>query len=315
VLLLFLAALAASGAGTTFAGFSATSSNSGDTFDAASDWVPPTVGATIIAKTAGGTPGAIHQGGTYYVYANVTDTGNPASGVATVTANTSNISTGQTAVPLMSGSFTIGGVTYGYRTGSVTVNASLAQGTYTYSITATDVAGNSGTYTGFTVTVDNTAPAGSDVQTANGGATVGKPEAGDQLTFSFSETIDPNSVLVGWTGPSINVVVRIIQGIPHDTFQVWNSTNTSQLPLGTVDLGGTGYVLGTATFGASGTPSTMVMSGSTITITLGTASGTTLVAVVPGTMSWPPSSALTDAAGNPCSTATVTESGALDVEF
>src|SRR5262249_14902017 len=170
--------------------------------------------------------------------------------------------------------------------------------------------------TGYTVTVDNTAPAGSDVQTANGaGGTAGKPELGDSLTFTFTEAIDPNSVLTGWTGASTNVVVRIIQGVPHDSFQVWNATNTTQLPLGTVDLGGTGYVVGTATFGASGTPSTMVRSGSTITVTLGTASGTVLLAAVPGTMSWPPSSTATDAAGNACSTTAASESGALDVEF
>src|SRR5437867_3571885 len=84
------------GTGTTWAKFSATSSNSSDTFAAAADWVAPTVTATVIGKTVGGTPGYIHQGGTYYVYANVTDSGNPASGVSTVTANVSSITTGQT---------------------------------------------------------------------------------------------------------------------------------------------------------------------------------------------------------------------------
>ena len=65
---------------------------------------------------------------------------------------------------------------------------------------------------------------------------------------------------------------------------------------------------------ASPTP-VLPLVGSTITITLGTASGTVLLAAVPGTMSWPPSSTPTDAAGNACSTTTVTETGALDVEF
>jgi len=312
----FLLGAAAGGVGSTFGRFSATTSNAGDSFAAATDWVAPTVSATIIAKTAGGTPGAIHKGGTYFVYANVSDTGNPASGVASVTANVSTISSGQTAVSFSAGSFTIGGVTYGYRTSSITADANLGAGTATYAVTSTDVAGNSGTQTGFTVTVDNTAPAGSDVQTANGaGGTAGRAELGDGLTFTYTEAIDPNSVLAGWTGTSTNVVVRIIQGVPHDTFQVWNATNTSQLPLGTVDLGGTGYVLGTVTFGASGTPSTMVRSGSTITITLGAASGTVLLAAVPGTISWPPSSTPTDAAGNACATTTVSETGALDVEF
>ena len=114
------------GAGPTFAGFGATTSNSADTFAAAADWVAPSVSSTVIAKTAGGTPGFIRQGGTYFVYANVTDTGNPASGVSTVKANIGTITTGQTSVTLNAGSFSVGGVTYNRRTSSVTANASLA---------------------------------------------------------------------------------------------------------------------------------------------------------------------------------------------
>jgi hypothetical protein len=303
------------GAGSTFAAFRATTSNSADIFAAAPDWVAPTVSTTVIGKTAGGTPGFIRQGGTYNVYANVADAGNPPSGISTVAANVSAISAGQTVVALVAGSFSIGGVTYNYRSGSVTANAVLAAGSYTYSITSTDVVGNSRTQSGFTVTVDNTAPAGSDVQTANvGGGTVGHPELGDTMTITFTEPIDPNSVLATWTGASTNVVVRILNNNP-DTVQVWNATNTVQLPVGTVNLANNAYVAALVTFGASGTPSTMVMSGSTITVTLGTASGATGTAGSNGTMTWPPTATLTDRAGNACSTATVTESGAADRDF
>ena len=59
---------------------------------------------------------------------------------------------------------------------------------------AADNAANTGTQSGFPVTVDNTAPAGSDVQTANGGSTPGRPEQGDIVTFTFTEQIDPASV-------------------------------------------------------------------------------------------------------------------------
>jgi hypothetical protein len=206
-------------------------------------------------------------------------------------------------------------VTYNYRTASVTANAVLTAGSYTYSITATDVAGNSGTQTGFTVTVDNTAPTGSDVQTANGpGGTVGKAEAGDTVTLTFGEPIDPNSVLAGWTGASSSVVVRINNASP-DTLQVWNASNTAQVPLGTVSLANGSYVSANRTFGATGTASTMIMSGSSITITLGTASGTTGTVTTSGVMSWPPTATLTDRAGNACSTLSVSESGSADVEF
>jgi len=306
---------ASGGAAATFAQFSATTSNAANAFAAAADWVAPSVGSTVIAKTAGGTPGFIRQGGTYFVYANVTDSWNPASGIASVTANVATISTGQTAVALVAGSYTIGGVTYNYRTASITANGTLTAGAYTYSVTSTDAAGNSATQTGFPVTVDNSAPAGSDVQTANvGGPTAGRAEVGDTLTFTFTEPIDPSSVLGGWAGAGTNVVVRINDTNP-DAFQVWNSANTAQLPLGNVNLAGNLYVFSNRTFGASGTPSTMVMSGSTITITLGTPSGFTGTATTNGTMTWPPTATLTDRAGNPCSTATVTEGGPSDVEF
>jgi len=36
----------------------------------------PTAGRSVIGKTQGGTPGFIHQGGTYLVYADVADSGN-----------------------------------------------------------------------------------------------------------------------------------------------------------------------------------------------------------------------------------------------
>ncbi len=87
------------------------------------DSVAPTVTAAAIAKTQGGTAGFVKQGGTYYVYANVTDGG---SGVATVTANVSTVTTGQTAAALSSGSFVVGGVTYNYRSAQLTANATLS---------------------------------------------------------------------------------------------------------------------------------------------------------------------------------------------
>ena len=62
-----------------------------------------------------------------------------------------------------------------------TANAALAAGAKAYTITSTDNAANSQTQTGYSVTVDNTRPTGSTIQTANGSATPGKPEAGDSV--------------------------------------------------------------------------------------------------------------------------------------
>jgi large repetitive protein len=297
--------------------FTSTAPNAGNSITAAADFRAPTASASAVGKTAGGIVGQIKKGGTYYVYANATDTGNPASGVSTVTANVSSITSGSTAVALSAGSFSAGGVSYGYRSAALTAGSTLAAGSYSYALTLTDVAGNSKTQTGFTVTVDNTAPTGTDVQIVNTGATAGLAEAGDKITFTYSKAIDPNSILAGWNSGSTNVVVRLNNGSgsSNDTVTVFNSTNATQLPLGSINLGRTDYTGANITYGATGTVSAMVMSGTTITTTLGTQSAAATTAPATGTMTWTPSASATDAAGNAASTTAATESGAADKEF
>jgi hypothetical protein len=133
-------------------------------------------------------------------------------------------------------------------------------------------------------------------------------------TYTFSEPIDPGSILAGWTGAATNVVFRFVNGPQTDSFVVYNATNTAQLPLGSVDTGKK-YVTQNITFGATGTPSTMVVSGSTITITLGTASGNTSTANGNVNMKWTPSVLATDRAGNPTTLTNVTETGTGDLDF
>jgi hypothetical protein len=314
VALIAFAALLTVTGGASFAAFTSNTSNGGNSFAAAADYRAPTVSTTVIAKTVGYDAGYVKQGGTYYAYANVADTGNPASGISSATANVSAVTTGSTAVTLTAGSYSAQGTSYNYRSASLTASNPLAAGSKSYSITSTDAAANGGTQTGFPVTVDNTVPTASNVQTANGAATVAKPELGDTITYTFSEPIDPQSILSGWTGASTSVVVRINNTTP-DTLLVFNSANTTQLPLGSVNLATSNYVSANRTFGASGTASTMVRSGSTITVTLGTASGATLTETTNGTMTWTPSASAYDRAGNAGSTANATESGAADKEF
>ena len=267
------------------------------------DTTPPTVSSSVISKTVQYLSGYIRQAGAYYVYANITDAG---SGVASATANVANITTGSTAVALVAGSYSVGGVSYNYRSASLTAKNPLAAGSVTYSITAVDGSGNSGTTPGLTVIVDNTAPTGSNIQTADGGGTPGTIQLGDTITYTFSEVIDPESILSGWTGASTSVVVRFTNNASADTFAVWNAANTTQLNLGSVNTKGN-YVTGAVTAGASGTPSSMVLNTSTnmITITLGTIAGP--VVNVPGAnkMAWTPSASATDRAGNAMSTTVV----------
>jgi hypothetical protein len=88
--------------------------------------------------------------------------------VATVTANVNVLTTGQTAVALVAGSYSVGGVTYGYRSAAMTANASISAGNKNYTGTATDVAGNATTTGNRTVAVENTAPTGSLTAPTNG---------------------------------------------------------------------------------------------------------------------------------------------------
>jgi endonuclease YncB( thermonuclease family) len=276
------------------------------------DTTSPTVSAAVIGKIQGGTPGFVKQGGTFYVYANATDTGSTASGVAAVVANVGNLATGQTAVALAPGSFSVGGVSYGYRSVSITANNPLAAGAKTFTVTATDVSANTSAAFSGSVTVDNTVPTATSIQTANKtGGTARRAEAGDTITYTFSEAIDPNSILLGWTGTSQAVTLRLNQVGAADTVTIFDSANTTQLPFGTVALGRTDYVTANASF----TGSTMVMTGSTITITLGTLVGATTTAAGNGTMAWTPSTIPTDPAANACAATVGNESGAADGEF
>ncbi len=91
------------------------------------------------------------------MYSNVSD---PVAGVATVTANVSSLTSGATATTLSTsgGPWTIGAITYAYRSASLTVGSAVTAGTKTFTVTATDWAANSVTSGTINVTVDNTAP-------------------------------------------------------------------------------------------------------------------------------------------------------------
>jgi len=313
--------------------FSKSTESAGNEVTAANDFRAPQVTATVVGKSVGGVPGFVKQGGEYFVYANVAaDTGNPASGLKSVKADVSSITPGSTAVTLEAGSYSAGGTPYGYRAGPLVAKAELTEGARGFTVTATDNALNAASLGG-TVTIDNTPPKASDVQTTNvGGGTNGLAELGDTLVLTVSEPVESESILSGWNGTTpTNVTVRIVDnsllglGLGNDVVQVFNSANTTALPLGSVDLGRTDYVTGLlggiVKFGATGTKSTMTMAGNTITVVLGTYEGEGLLgsnrqqAGGTGTAIWGPVATPYDRAANAMSTATASESGAADREF
>ncbi len=121
------------------------------------DTTPPAIGQSAIAATTGTSPvGFVKQGGGYHVYADASD----ASAVASVTANVSTVTTGQTAVPLPAcvSACTVGGHTYGYKSALLTASTPLAQGARSYTVTGADVIGNTSSPASFSVQVDNTGP-------------------------------------------------------------------------------------------------------------------------------------------------------------
>lgn len=310
------------------AAFSAKTENPGDIVTAAPDFVAPAITAQLVTKTQGGVTGFVRKGGTYFVYANVSaDTGNPASGLATVKANAAELTSGQTAATMTTGTYTVAGVSYNYRSPELTANAAV-EGTKNYSVTATDNAGNAATVTG-TAVVDSLAPAATDIQTTNVAAgTNGLAEIGDKIIFTYSEPIEPESVQAGWTGASTPVVVRIVDNgllglsTGNDEVVIYNAANNTQLPLGAINMGRGDYVAGLLggfiSYGVTGTASTMVMSGNTITITLGTLTGVLVApttAAATGTMVWTPVATPYDRAANVMSATPATESGAADKDF
>jgi hypothetical protein len=121
--------------------------------------------------------------------------------------------------------------------------------------------------------------------------------------------MDPASLKASWDGTSTTATAAFANGGCGAN----DSVTVTGVNLGSLCLGGGTYVCAAQTF----TNSTMVLSGSgtALTITLGTPSGAFGTQAGNTTMSWTPSASALDVAGNACSTAVVTESGAADKEF
>jgi hypothetical protein len=308
--LLAASALAAATASTWSAWTDAGGSVAG-TISAAADWQAPPVDAAVAGKSSGGSMGFVHQGGGYYVYANVTDAGNPASGTSAVSADAGSISTGLSAVPLSAGSFSAQGVAYNRRSALLTANATLAEGSRATTIATTDVAANSAVVSGPSVVVDNAAPSAVAVQIDNGGLIAGRPDSGDTMALDWSETLDPYSILAGWSGAAAAVQVVITDVSATDSITIQSSGGVA-LPLGTIALNSQ-YVTATSTFSA-----TMVQSGASIVVTLGAMiTGIPHTANKKATLTWGAGTVTgaTDRAANALVDSTITESGIADLDF
>ena len=193
----------------------------------------------------------------------------------------------------------------------------LPDGNYTVRYYVTPASGNvSQGSTAVTYTINIPLVPGAPT-TTNAGIN-GRLDLGDTLALSTSSPLLPGSVLAGWSGSSTNVVVRVNDagGGARDTLTIWDSTNSTQLALGTVNLDEKDWASGNVTFGLTGTPSTIVQTGSTITVTLGTVSDATKLGTAKkGDMFWTPGVGATDSRGTtflPAATGTETDT---DIDF
>jgi chitinase len=274
--------------------FTASKTNAGSSFVTASKF-PPTVTLTTPANGAA----------TNDTTPLITGTADNATGdSSTVTARVySGTTTAGTLVQTKSG--TRSGTSY-----SFSLTTALAQGTYTAVVTQTDTSGNTGTSNANTFKVDTTAPTASSISASNkAGGTAGKIEAGDTLTYTYSEAVTPASVWSGWNGSATTVHIRFTSS-GNDTITVLTTSNGTGINLGSVQTNAD-YVSATATFNA-----TMAMSadGTAVVLTLGTPSNVNASASPGRNMSWTPSASIRDLAGNAAATTVYSETSS-DVDF
>jgi hypothetical protein len=288
------------------AAFTSSAKNPSNTFSTAADWVAPAV--TLAAPADGSFTN------------DTTPTFSGAAGNATgdATTVTVRIYSGTTvAGPLVQ---TLNATRSG-ATWTVTPTTALAAGaTYTARAAQSDTGANTGSSTTSTFTVDTIAPTPAMISAAN--STAGNPgrlNAGDTITYRFSEAIAPASVLSTFTGGSTTANVRVRftnagTGGAADTFTVLDSAGAANVKLDTSVATNANLVTSTTVTW----PATMTQSsdGTTFTIVLGTApSGLASVTNTAKNMVWTAKAGPTDRAGNALSiSGTIAETDS-DVDF
>jgi hypothetical protein len=266
----------------------------------AADWVAPSVTLTTPADNSYSKTTSVTLAGA---------AGNASGDSSTVALEIYSGST-VTGTPVLTRNVTRSAATWS------TNVTTLGQGTYTARATQADSTGNTGTSADRTFTIDTTAPTRVSMSAANGTGTSGHLDAGDTITFTYSESMLASSILSGWGGSSgATVKVRFFSGT-QDAFTVLDSANGANLKLdagttagGGVALGsGANFVTNTVTFTATLTQSADDKS---FVVTLGSPDNASRVrSTRTGTanMTWTPKAGATDLAANAlASTATWTE--------
>ena len=191
----------------------------------------------------------------------------------------------------------------------------VADGSYDLRMQATDTLNHTTTSPTTVVIVDNTRPTATGIQAANGG-TAGTMNANDSLTFTYSETIAPASIIAGWDGSlrSTLITVRATNNGAQDTLEVFDGATELGLT-GAVNLNAD-YISGNVVYNAS---IQRTGTGNTFVVTLGTpttgAANIRTGVITNANMIWSSSTAARDLVGNAATGNAFTETGGLDRDF
>lgn len=190
-------------AGATHAALTGDSRNPANRITAAPDFRSPTISRAVVLADSGGTAGTIVAGQAYRVYAQVADRGNPPSGVASVTADVSTITSGSASVALAEGSWTVAGQTYNRRSDSLTANSNLPDASTTYSVSAKDALDQAASESQGATTAADTAPRFLGATTAS----TGMAQFGESLTLQRPPSVAGGLLIAAFTRINNDVLV------------------------------------------------------------------------------------------------------------
>jgi hypothetical protein len=220
------------------------------------------------------------------------------AGPATLAFRLDNATTGQ-ILTATAAAVPIGGTAQA----SVTLPAGVSEGTHHVFAVG---GGSAIDAVGATILVNTVPPHPTALVTTNGGASAGTAEAGDSVSVTYSEKLKASSLCAAWvdddTTKTLSAGVVVILGNDGILTVAAPACGPTGFHFGSINLGDKGFVKGgsSATFGATGTPSTITWNPTTMTgtIVLGTASASNFGTVSSSTAVYPPDAAITDTAGS-----------------
>jgi chitinase len=186
-----------------------------------------------------------------------------------------------------------------------TDSSAVPDGAYQVRVVTTDNAGVSVTGSTYQIVIDNQTPSGTEILASNGTGTAGRIDTGDTVRFTWSEPMAPASIMSGWTGTSQPITVYVESNNGGNDEMYFSGLN---LVLSATDLKLGGNFFGSDVSFAA----TMVQSGNSITVTLGTRTGSSSSTLNNSTMSWRPSANAKDLAGRSSTTTQVNETNDRD---